>query len=69
MISNAAVFWPSIRCGLMELTTATGAPESAASRTSRRASSKLPSTVTTFAPWTMLCASLPSAILPAGRST
>ena len=41
-ISNAAVFWPSMRTGLIELTTSTPgcAPSS---RTSRSASSKLPS--------------------------
>ena len=39
------------------------------SRTKRSASSKLPSTASTFAPWIIACASLPSAILPFGMST
>ena len=39
------------------------------SRTSRSASSKLPSMATTFAPYMKACASLPKAILPAGSST
>ena len=47
MTSNAAVFWPAMRCGLTELTRVSGWPRavpwSAISRTMRRASSKLPS--------------------------
>ena len=48
-ISNAAVFWPSIRDGLIEFTTVTP-PRSPSSRTSRSASSKLPRMETTLAP-------------------
>jgi len=44
-------------------------PARASSRTTRRASSKLPSTVTTLAPKNMAWASLPSATLPDGRMT
>ena len=60
-ISKAPVFWPSIRYGLIELTTVTGAVF-ASSRTMARASSKLPRTCSTLAPWTRAWASLPRAM-------
>src|SRR5262252_7115436 len=66
--SNAAVFCPSSRSGLTELTTATS-PLAASLRTSSRQSSKLPSTCSSLAPYTSACASLPSAILPRGTNT
>ena len=67
-ISNAAVFWPSSRSGLTELTSATG--YSAASlRTISRQSSKLPSTWSSLAPCTSACTILPIAILPLGTIT
>ena len=50
-ISKAAVFWPSSRNGLTELTRVTGWSScSASARTTRSASSKLPSMATTRAP-------------------
>src|SRR5215472_17108720 len=67
-ISNAAVFWPSRRSGFTELTRATGW-STASLRASSRQSSKLPSTWSSFAPWTRAWASLPRAILPRGTST
>jgi hypothetical protein len=60
-ISNAAVFCPSMRKGLTELTTVIGAP-SPNSRTISSASSKLPRTCSTRAPWMSAWASLPSAM-------
>src|SRR5215470_1752297 len=66
--SNAAVFCPSSRSGLTELTTAT-CPLAASLRTSSRQSSKLPSTCSSLAPYTSACASFPTAILPRGTST
>src|SRR5450759_383150 len=69
-ISKAAVVWPSIRYGLRWLTRVTGRSFcSAISRTTRSASSKLPSTAMTLAPATIAWISLPSAILPLGRTT
>src|SRR6478736_4101468 len=66
--SNAAVFWPSSRSLLTELTSATG--YSAASlRTISRQSSKLPSTWSSLAPCTSACTILPIAILPLGTIT
>src|SRR5674536_130919 len=67
-ISNAAVFWPSIRNGLTLLTSDTGYLL-ASSRASSRQSSKLPSTCNSRAPCTSACASLPMAILPLGTRT
>ena len=67
-ISNAAVFWPSIRYGFTELTSATGCA-SASSRTTASASSKFPRSATTRAPCTSAWASLPVAILPSGTIT
>ncbi len=67
-ISNAAVFWPSMRTGLTELTTSTPGC-SPSSRTMSSASSNVPVTGTTRAPWISACASLPSAIWPAGSTT
>ena len=67
-ISNAAVFWPSSRNGLTELTSAIGC-RSASSRTSLSASSKLPRSAITRAPCISACASLPVAILPSGTIT
>ena len=66
--SNAAVFWPSSRSGLTELTSATGW-RAASSRTSSSAWSKFPRSATTRAPCMSACASLPAAILPSGTST
>ena len=59
--SNAAVFWPSIRAGLTEFTTSTPG-WSPSSRTIASASSNVPRTGTTRAPWMSACASLPIAI-------
>ena len=68
--SKAAVVWPSIRFGLRWFTSVTGWSFcSAISRTTRSASSKLPSTAMTFAPAAMAWISLPRAILPFGRTT
>ena len=67
-ISKAPVFWPSIRYGLTELTTVTGA-RSPSSRTMVRAWSKLPRTCSTRAPWISAWASLPRAMWPSGMST
>ena len=67
-ISNAAVFWPSIRNSLTELTSAIGW-RSASSRTSFSASSKLPRSAITRAPCISAWASLPVAILPSGTIT
>src|SRR5215210_208564 len=67
--SKAAVFWPSMRSGLTELTRATSPSSSASRRERRRASSKLPSTWTISAPWARTWTALPSAILPAGTTT
>ena len=67
-ISNAAVFWPSIRNSLTELTSTIGcAPVS--SRTSSSARSKLPFSSITRAPCTSVWAILPCAILPSGTIT
>ena len=66
--SNAAVFWPSIRNSLTELTSEIGW-RLASSRTSRSASSKLPRRATTRAPCISAWASLPVAILPSGTIT
>ena len=52
----------------MELTSATSCTD-VSSRTTARASSKLPSTGTTVAPWATAWASFPLAIFPAGRTT
>src|SRR5215216_4873645 len=67
-ISSAAVFWPSSRNGLTELTRAIGC-RATNSRTSVRASSKFPRSATTRAPCIKACASLPVAILPSGTIT
>ncbi len=68
--SKAAVFWPSRRYGLTELTRVIGRSSwSASSRTAARAASKLPRTASTRAPAACACRSLPAAILPAGRTT
>src|ERR1035437_7430126 len=67
-ISKAAVFWPSIRAGLTELTSSTGYA-SASLRARVRQSSKLPSTCSNVAPWATAWLSLPIAILPSGTST
>ena len=67
-ISNDAVFWPSSRNGLTELTSAIGWRWTS-SRTSLRAASKLPRSAITRAPWTSAWASLPVAILPSGTIT
>jgi hypothetical protein len=66
-ISNAAVFWPSIRTGLTELTTST--PGCSPSARTMSSASNVPSTGTTFAPWIRAWASLPRAICPAGSTT
>ena len=66
--SKAAVFWPSIRYGLTELTSSTGCL-SAISRTISSAWSKLPSSAITRAPCISAWASLPIAILPSGTIT
>jgi hypothetical protein len=68
MTSNAAVFWPSIRCGLTELTSSIGCFW-ASSRTIRRASSKFPRRAITRAPCISAWASLPIAIFPSGTIT
>ncbi len=60
-ISKAAVFCPSIRYGLIELTMVTGA-DSPSARTTSRAWSKLPRTCSTRAPWMRAWASLPRAM-------
>ena len=67
-ISNAAVFWPSMRNSLTELTRAIGW-RSTSSRTSASAWSKLPCSATTRAPCMSAWASLPVAILPSGTIT
>ena len=67
-ISNAAVFWPSIRNSLTELTSEMGW-RLTSSRTSFSASSKLPLSATTRAPCISAWASLPVAILPSGTIT
>ena len=67
-ISKAAVFWPSMRAGLTELTSSTGAT-SASLRATVRQSSKLPSTWIKVAPWAIAWLNLPMAILPSGTST
>src|SRR6478735_7676513 len=67
-ISKDAVFWPSMRNGLTELTSATGY-WSDRSRARVRQSSKLPWTWSSRAPWASACDILPSAILPSGTST
>src|SRR3954447_21134106 len=67
-ISKDAVFWPSSRNSLTELTSAIGC-SSTSSRTRRRASSKLPRSATTRAPCISAWASLPVAILPSGTMT
>ena len=66
--SNAAVFWPSIRNGLTELTSAIGW-RATSSRTSASAWSKLPFNAITRAPCISAWASLPVAILPSGTIT
>ena len=66
--SNAAVFWPSIRYGLIELTSSTGW-RSTICFTSSSAWSKLPRSEITRAPCITACASLPRAILPSGTIT
>ena len=69
-ISNAAVFWPSRRNGLTELTRVTGWSScSASARTMLSAWSKLPSMATTRAPAMSAWSSLPIAIWPFGRTT
>ena len=65
-ISNAAVFWPSMRNGLTRVDQRDRVV-SASSRASVRQSSKLPSICTSFAPCISACASLPSAILTVGH--
>ena len=67
-ISNDAVFCPSSRNGLTELTSAIGW-RWASSRTSSSASSKLPRSAITRAPCISAWASLPVAILPSGTIT
>ena len=66
--SNAAVFWPSMRSLLTELTRCTGYC-AASSRAISRQSSKLPCTCSSCALWAIAWASLPIAILPSGTST
>ena len=66
--SKAAVFWPAIRSGLTELTSATGY-FSASCLASCRQSSKLPSTWRMRAPCATAWDSLPIAIRPLGTST
>ena len=66
--SKEAVFCPSIRNGLTELTRETGY-FSESSRAKLRQSSKFPSTWRSFEPWAIACASLPIAIFPCGTST
>ena len=67
-ISNAAVFWPSMRNSLTELTSEIGWL-AASSRTSLSATSKFPSSAITRAPCMSAWASLPVAILPSGTIT
>ena len=67
-ISNAAVFWPSMRLGLTLLTRVTGW-RSQSSRTIRSATSKPPPMLTTVAPWTRAWTSLPEAMCPCGTTT
>ena len=67
-ISNAAVFCPSIRKSLTELTSEMGCRPTS-SRTSARATSKLARRAMTRAPWIRAWASLPVAILPSGTIT
>ena len=66
--SNAAVFCPSMRCGLT-LFTSVVPPALASSRERASASSKLPRTATTRAPNAIACDSFPSATCPAGSTT
>ena len=66
--SKAAVFCPSKRYGLIEFKSASGR-RSTSSRTSRRASSKLPWMAITRAPQIWAWASLPRAIAPSGSTT
>ena len=66
--SKAAVFWPSIRYGLTELTSSIGC-EAASLRTISSAWSKLPRSAITRAPCMSAWASLPIAILPSGTIT
>ena len=67
-VSKAAVFWPSMRQGLTELTSSTGC-FLAISRTISRAWSKFPSSAITRAPCISAWASLPIAIFPSGTIT
>ena len=68
--SKAAVFWPSRRNGLTELTSVTGWSScSASARTMCSAWSKLPSMATTRAPQMSAWSSFPSAMWPFGRIT
>ena len=67
MISKAPVFCPSIRNGLIELTTVIGA-WFGRSRTISSAWSKLPRIWRTLAPWMSAWASLPSAIVASART-
>src|SRR4051794_1897415 len=67
-ISNAAVFCPSSRSGLTELTSEIGCLR-LSSRTISSASSKLPRRAITRAPCMSAWASLPAAILPSGTIT
>ena len=67
-ISKAAVFWPSMRNSLTELTSTIGCV-AVSSRTSASAWSKLPASEITRAPCTSVCAILPCAILPSGTIT
>ena len=62
-ISNAAVFWPSMRSGFRELTSAIGWVREI-STTSRSAASKLPRIAITRAPCISACESFPRAIFP-----
>src|SRR5437016_11556 len=66
--SNAAVFCPSMRNSLTELTSTIGCV-SVSWRTSSSAWSKFPASEITRAPWISVCASLPCAILPSGTIT
>ena len=67
-ISNAAVFCPSMRYGLSELTR-TCVPRSASARAAASASSKLPRTWTTRAPSAPACATFAAATAPWGWRT
>src|ERR1700722_4886036 len=67
-ISKAAVFWPSMRYSLTELTSTIGCA-SVSSRTSVSAWSKFPFSEITRAPCTSVWAILPCAILPSGTIT